>query len=254
MSTEKEKKQEIIEVPDVRTLTLLYTNDIQGEAEQMAYLATVVKQIRASEQYTILVDSGNWAQGTLLSDQFKGMPMVEIMSALGYDAVGLGEGEIYFGSQNLYQLEDKATFPLLCINLVEEGSGLNPYFLDKKYILLERGPFRVAITGIARPDYYPGSGLQVKDPFTILPGVLKDIEAEKPDIIILLSQLGLERDKALARAFPKLNIIVGGGDGVNLEQPLREGQTFLVQSGERAKFLGSLSIDMEATIKITSIE
>ena len=97
MSTEKEKKNEIIEVPDIRTLTLLYTNDIQGEAEQMAYLATVVKQIRASEQYTILVDSGNWAQGTLLSDQFKGMPMVEIMSALGYDAVGLGEGEIYFG-------------------------------------------------------------------------------------------------------------------------------------------------------------
>ena len=254
MPEDKNQKKEIIEVPDVRTLTLLYTNDIKGEAEQMAYLATVVKQIKASEQYTILLDSGNWAQGTMLSDQFKGMPMVEIMSALKYDAVGIGEGEIYFGSQNLYSLEDKAAFPLLCVNLKEMQTGLTPYFLEKKYIVLERGPFRVAVTGIAKPEQYPGTDLVVSDPFIALPEVLKEIEEEKVDIIIVLSRLGIERDRALARAFPQINVIVGGGDGLNLEAPKREGQTFLVQAGEKAQFLGSLSIDMEATIKITAVE
>lgn len=245
-------KKESIEIPDIRTLQLLYTNDIQGEAEQMAYLATVVKQARASEPYTILVDSGNWAKGTLLSDRFKGMPMVEIMSAIGYDAVGIGEGEIAFGSKNLYALSSEAKFPLLCCNLVEAGTGLPPSFLQNKFTLLERGPFKVAIIGVAAPGKYPSTGLEVKDPFTLLPEVLNEISKLNPDIVILLSRLGFERDRALARAFPQLSVIVGGADRINLEKPHREGQTFILQAGEKAKFLGSLAIDMEATIRITS--
>jgi len=252
MTEESEKR--VIEVPDVRTLNLLYTNDIKGEAEQMAYLATVVKQIRAAEPLTILLDSGNWSKGTLLSDQFKGMPMVEIMSHLKYDAVGIGEGEIEFGSQNLYTLEGEAKFPLLCINLVETGTGIEPYFLDKKFIMLERGPFNVAVTAVASPGKYPGAGLEVKEPFAILPGILEEIEKHNPDIIILLSRMGLDRDKALARAFPQLNVIVGGGDCINMETPHVEGQTFIVQAGEKAQFLGSLALDMQTTIKITAVE
>lgn len=255
MAEEENKTTESqIEIPNVRTLNLLYTNDIMGEAEQMAYLATVVKQVRASESYTLLVDSGNWAQGTLLSDQFKGMPMVEVMGAIGYEAVGIGKGEISFGSQNLYSLEDEAGFPILCCNLVEEGTGIPPYFLEKKFITLEKGPFKIAITGITAPGEYPGSGLKGKDHFKALPGVLEEIENEKPDVIILLSTIGLERDKAVARAFPQINVIVGGGDGLNLKEPVKQGDTYIVQSGERAQFLGSLAIDLEATIRITSVE
>lgn len=253
---EQEKNSEnenSIEIPDVRTLNILYTNDVQGEAEQMAYLATVVKQIRASEPLTLLIDSGNWARGTLLSDKFKGLPMAEIFTALKYDAVGVGEGELYFGSKNLYILEEKAEFPMVSCNLVEEGMGIAPYFL-KDYVTLEKGPFKIAITGISRPGDYPGSSFEVKDPYRVLPDVFEKIKPYQPDLLILLSRMGLEGDRALARAFPDLHVIVGGGDARNLEKPERIGKTFICQAGERAQFLGSLAIDMEATIRITSVE
>jgi 5'-nucleotidase len=244
------EKENSIEIPDVNSLNVLYTNDICGEAEQMPYLATVAKQIRASEPYTVLLDSGNWARGTFLSDKFKGMPMVEIFSALDYDAIGIGEGEIHFGSKNLYLLEEKASFPFVSCNLEEEETEITPYFI-KKYVLLEKGPFKIAVTGVAAPDKYAGSGFRVKDPFTILPQILKEIEQSAPDVTMLLSRMGIERDRALARAFPQFNVIIGGGDGKFLEKPIVEGRTFICQAGERAKFLGSLKIDMESIIRIT---
>jgi len=247
-------QQNAIELPYIQTLNLLYTNDIKGEAQQMAYLATVVKQIRAAEPFILLVDSGNWSKGTLLSDKFKGMPMVEIMNELQYDAAGLGDGEFSFGSQNLYALEGEAKFPFLCCNLIETGTGIPPYFLEKRFHIVEKGPFKTAITGITYPEEYPEAGLAGKDPFTILPAVLEEIKEESPDVIILLSRMGLERDKAIARAFPSLNVIVGGGDGISMAEPHKEGNVFIVQAGEKAETLGSLAIDMETTIKITSSE
>lgn len=251
---EKVNGRSFVEIPDVRTLTLLYTNDIQGEAEQMAYLATIVKQIKASQSYTILVDAGNWSKGTLLSDHFKGMPMVEIMNNLEYDASAIGEGEIDFGSKNLYILEDKAEFPLLSCNLVESGTGIPPYFLKDKYVVIERGPFTIIITAVSNPMKYPGSGIEVKDPFEVLPDVLKEIASHKPDVIILLSRLGLENDKKIANKFPEINVIVGGPDRLKLEDPIVQQDTYIVQSGERAGFLGKLSIDIEGKIRLTSVE
>ncbi|MCD4782316.1 MAG: metallophosphatase [Candidatus Eremiobacteraeota bacterium] len=251
---EKAPERSSVEIPDVRTLTLLYTNDIQGEAEQMAYLATVAKQIKSSQSYTILVDAGNWSKGTLLSDYFKGMPMVEIMNNLKYDAVAIGEGEIDFGSKNLYSLEDKAEFPLLSCNIVESGTGIPPYFLKDKFTLIERGPFTIAIIAVSNPMKYPGAGIDAKDPFEVLPGVIEEIIKHKPDIIILLSRLGLENDKKVANRFPQINVIVGGPDRLNLEDPVVQGDTYIVQSGEKASFLGKLSIDIEGKIRLTSVE
>lgn len=250
----QDKKTDFIEVPDVRTLSLFYTNDLKGEAEQMAYLSTVLKEQKEGRQYTILLDSGNWARGTMLSDSFKGLPMVEILSALDYDGVGIGEGEISFGVKNLHILEDQAKFPMVCCNLIEKDSGIAPYFL-KRHIIIERGPFKIAVAGIASCEKtYAATGFQVLDPFMVLPDVLSEIKEDSADLLILLTGHGVEKDKAVARAFPDFNVIIGGGEGKNLEAPVMVGQTHICQAGEKGQFIGNLEIDMEATIRISSAE
>jgi 2',3'-cyclic-nucleotide 2'-phosphodiesterase (5'-nucleotidase family) len=240
-----------IKIPDVRTLDILYTNDIQGEADQMIYLATKVKEIRALENYTILLDSGNWAKGTFLSDNFKGMPMVEIFNVMKYDAVNVGEGEIAFGSDNLYQLQQYAQFPLISCNLIENGTGAPPSYI-KKYTVINRGPFNIAITGISSPDeQFHDSNLTSVNPFKILPEVIQELSSYEIDVFILLSRLGLERDRALSRVFPRFNVIIGGKDKKQLDQPIVEGQTFICQAGEKGKYIGSISIDMHSILKIS---
>ncbi|MCE1245110.1 MAG: hypothetical protein LWY06_00530 [Firmicutes bacterium] len=243
----------VIEIPDTQTLKVLYTSDIKGNTDNISYLATIIKQKIADTNFSILVDSGNWAKGTMLADHFKGMPMVEILNYLSYDAVGIGEGEIAFGSQNLYNIAGEAKFPLLCANLVESGTGIPPYFLDKKFVIKEKGPFIVGITAIANPQVYPGTGIEAKDPFAILPDVFNEMQKHNPDVIILLSRLGTERDKAIARAFPQISLIVGAGEEP-LESPIREGNTFIVRPGDNGRFLGAIDFDMEAVIKISQAQ
>jgi 2',3'-cyclic-nucleotide 2'-phosphodiesterase (5'-nucleotidase family) len=243
-------KKDVLEIPDTINLCLLYTNDLRGEAEQMAYLATAVKQVRAGEPYVMLVDSGNWAMGTMLSDTFKGMPMVEILGALKYDGVGVGEGEMAFGKDNLYTLSAKAAFPLISCNMIEEQSGKAPPFM-KSHVIVQKGPFKVAITGISPMEKLSNSGLVARDPFAALPGVMEEINFEKPDLLIVLSRLGIERDEAIVRAFPQINVIVGGRDGLNLESPRVAGSAFLCQAGERGKFLGRLDLEMQGILRIT---
>lgn len=242
-----------IEVPDIRHLTLLYTNDIKGNAEQMAYLATIVKKIRQAEPLTLLVDSGNWAKGTTLSDSFKGLPIAEIFSAMKYEAVGIGQGEVEFGAKNLYSLEDKADFPLVCCNLLEEGTGIPPFFLHD-YIIINKGLFRIGITGVTAPVNIKGTGFIIPEPETALEPVIKKLNNLGLDLIILLSSLGMERDRKLSRTFPEINVIISGGDNIRTETPVMEGDTFICQAGEKAEFLGSLTVSMETAIKIKPAE
>lgn len=221
-----------------------------GEAEQMAYLATKIKEVRAESSYCILLDSGNWAKGTLLSDKFKGLPMAEILGALEYSAVGIGEGEIHFGIENMRALESEAGIPFVNCNIFESGTDTRPDFL-KKFVIIEKGPFRIGIIGVSSPEGGRGKGMRVKDPFTVLPSVMSEVLEENPDFTVILSRLGFERDKALARAFPQTGIIVGGGDGENFDKPRQEGKTLIVQAGEKAQFLGSLSLDMSSVVNIS---
>ncbi|MFP4497401.1 MAG: hypothetical protein ACLFQV_04250 [Vulcanimicrobiota bacterium] len=253
MANNPQNNENTIQIPDTRTLTILYTGDIQGNAEQMAYLSTMVKQITQDNPNVILVDSGNWARGTLLSDQFKGMPMVEIMSAIGYDAVGIGEGEIAFGSKNLYMLEEKSTFIMVSSNIYEEGTGLTPYFL-KKIVVFEKGPFKIAVTGLAYPEEYPATKIKVKSLDEVLPEIINEIEKINPHVTILLSRMGIGEDKKIAEKYPQFNVIVGGRDKKFLEEPIRVGNTYICQAGEKAQYLGSLEIDMETNINITFVE
>ena len=52
-------------------------------------------------------------------------------NALGYQALGIGPGDLQYGLQTLRALEREARFPFLCANVVEKGSVLSVlYGLD----------------------------------------------------------------------------------------------------------------------------
>jgi 5'-nucleotidase len=242
-----------VDIPDIRTLNVLYTNDIEGNTEQMPYLSSVVKQSREKEPFTILVDSGNWAKGDFLSDSFKGMPMVEIMNVIKYDAVNTGESEISLGEKELFKLHEKASFPLLSCNIIMSATGKTPDFI-RKYAIFNKGPFKIAVIGVSFPGNYEKKGFVVQDPFTMLPETFSEVEDHKTDVVILLSRMGIEVDRELARKFPQTNVIIGGRDKKFIDPPITQGQTVICQAGEKAKYLGTISLDMRMTFRVTSTE
>ena len=68
---------------------ILHTNDVHGAVEGYAYIAQLKADYEAKGAEVILVDAGDFSQGTTYVSSTKGADAVTMMNAAGYDVVTL---------------------------------------------------------------------------------------------------------------------------------------------------------------------
>src|SRR5262245_30627709 len=99
-------------------VVIMHTNDVRGHvlagpnAGGSARLATVVREVKPD----LMLDAGEMFSGSMLSDMFLGVPVVQVMNAIGYDAAAVGANEFSFGIHALAERAREANFPLLSAN------------------------------------------------------------------------------------------------------------------------------------------
>ncbi|MEM7189668.1 MAG: metallophosphoesterase, partial [Pseudomonadota bacterium] len=114
------------------TLTILHTNDVHSRIEPIskynsgcrpgdndegkcfggaARMATAVRAARADAHNSILVDGGDQFQGSLYYTFYKGKAAAEMMNAIGYDAMTVGNHEFDDGPEVLRGFMDALDFP-----------------------------------------------------------------------------------------------------------------------------------------------
>lgn len=129
---------------DSVTLSVVTTNDVHGRIWQLPLLGGYLDSLRAKRAAdggaVLLLDAGDVFQGTIESNATEGAAMVRAYSALGYDAVALGNHEFDFGPVGphavpidadedplgaLKQRVVQADFPFLSANLrTSDGADL----------------------------------------------------------------------------------------------------------------------------------
>ena len=107
----------------IDTLVVLHTNDFHGyissdgdRAAGLARIATYFDRERAHSSKVLALDAGDCVSGTPVSILFQGRPIFEAMTAVGYDAVTLGNHEFDYGWREILAYRDIADFPLLSAN------------------------------------------------------------------------------------------------------------------------------------------
>src|SRR5512142_2392747 len=101
------------------TLTIMHTNDehshhdLEGAAGGTAREMAVVKQIRAEAKNSVLLDAGDRFTGTLYHRQYQGQDSAQLMNALGYAAMTLGNHEFDNGNEVLGKFIDALKFPVV---------------------------------------------------------------------------------------------------------------------------------------------
>jgi 2',3'-cyclic-nucleotide 2'-phosphodiesterase/3'-nucleotidase len=123
----------------------------------LAKVATLVEQVRADREHTLLVDAGDTIQGTPLA-YYHAMiapggrhPVAAAMNAIGYDAAAVGNHEFNYGLDVLRDFERQCDFPLLAANALDAGSGepvFPPYVLKR---VPADPPITVGILGLTNP-------------------------------------------------------------------------------------------------------
>lgn len=233
----------------------------------MARLASLVAaQKRAAEaqgRHVLVLDAGDQFQGSLFYTHYKGLAELEAMAPVGYDAMAIGNHEFDDGPEVLARFVRAAPFPVLSANV---DSSAEPALagLYRSHVVVSRGGTRVAIVGATVEDTpeisSPGPRVRFVRAEEALPPLVARLRAEGVSHVVLLSHLGLARDRQVAAAVDGIDAIVGGhshtllGNGVaGAEGPypvLVRGPSGrdvpIVQAGAFSRHVGRLDLDFDA--------
>ncbi len=250
-------------------LVILHTNDVHSNIEPLTSgrnagfggferRASYIKSIRETHPNVILLDAGDYNQGTPYYTMFKGEVEVMLYNAMGYDAVCLGNHEFDDGKEALAQRLKNADFKTLCANYDLSESPLND--LVEPWIIIERGGRRVGIIGVMLDlkGYVPESaraGIKYRNPIGVVNKIAKRLKSkERCDLVIVLSHLGFDggtvdrpSDTILAQRSKNVDIIIGGHSHTFLEEPAiilnRSGKGVIVnQTGALGVYVGRIDI------------
>ena len=133
---------------------IMYTNDVASEFNGEVGIANVKgykDYLRSENNYVALVDAGDYFDGKLSTIK-GGEYIVEVMNAVGYDVVTLGNQEFSIGLDALAKNIDNSDFDYVSCNLKYTGSGNNPLAKVKPYVIKKFGPTKVAFIGVTTPE------------------------------------------------------------------------------------------------------
>jgi 5'-nucleotidase len=131
-------------------------------------------------------------------------------------------------------------------NLRWRGPG-EPAWWPASSVVIERAGVRVAFVGIVgldTPQITHSDAtdlLEFVEPAESVRAALEALEG-RCDLVVPLTHQGVDDDRELARAVPELELIVGGHSHTYLSEGAREGDTLIVQAGDKATVLGRADV------------
>jgi 2',3'-cyclic-nucleotide 2'-phosphodiesterase (5'-nucleotidase family) len=213
----------------------------------LARRATLFKQERAENDGLILaLDAGSSLIGDWVTLKSEGRAMVEAMNALGYDALTVGRLDMSSGLEAAQERAKEANFPFLSANMV--GIDDNE-LIFQPYTVIDRYGVQIGIIGLSELQASQAPGTTDKVAMLDAREAAEKYVAElrdQVDLLIVLSHLGMEEDKALAAAVPGIDIIIGGNTRKLMNEPDRVGDTLVVQQGYRGEWVGILEASYDA--------
>lgn len=248
---------------DQRNLVIVHTNDFHGRIAQeenyagAARIAAFVTQTRAANEGVLVLNAGDSISGTPVSTMFKGAPIFEVLNHVGYDASALGNHEFDHGYERIAKFRDIANFPLLSANAFAPNGDL---IADAPMLIKEVNGIRVAIIGLIT-DYTPNmitptgnENISFAPPMYTLASMVRAVRPQA-DLVIVLSHVGHREDMQLAKTVPGIDLIVGGHSHTRVTEPLKAGNSYVVQAGSYGSHVGYLELNVDtSTDRIASIQ
>lgn len=238
---------------------ILHTNDVHGAVEGYAYIAQLKADYEAKGAEVILVDAGDFSQGTTYVSSTKGADAVTMMNAAGYDVVTLGNHEFDYGYAQLKENMSKAKFKVLCADVFNADG--TPIF-DANYTYTTKSGVKIGFFGMetpetqtkANPTKIKGLTFATNDAFT--KAAADQVEALKDaDVVICLAHLGVDgeskpyRSTDLYAAVKGIDFIIDGHSHTVMTKG--ENGEPIQSTGTAFASIGVIVID-DATKKIES--
>ena len=228
------------------------------QANKGGYLRRVVllEQMRREHpDNMLLLDCGDFSQGSVYYNLYRGDVEVKLMNLMRYDACTIGNHEFDFGLENLARLIRMAEFPFVCCNYDFTGTPCEG--LVKPYIIIERAGVRVGILGVCpQPEglitKHNYEGMRYERPAKAAQPVIDHLRGtEHCDLVVCLSHLGFgntaDMDPDFIANTTGLDVVLGGHSHTYFDHPRylkdkRGHEVLLDHQGKNARFLGTIEV------------
>ena len=176
---------------------ILHSNDVHGAITGYARIAALKTDYESRGAEVILVDAGDYSQGTTNVSTTKGADAVAMMNAAGYDVVTIGNHELDYGYEQLMDNMSKAEFKVVCADVFDaDGTTI----FDANYTYTTKSGVKVGFFGLltpeaqtkANPALIKGLTFAIDDLWAVSQ---KQIDAlADADVVICLSHLGVDNE------------------------------------------------------------
>ena len=176
---------------------ILHSNDVHGAITGYACIAALKTDYESRGAEVILVDAGDYSQGTTNVSTTKGADAVAMMNAAGYDVVTIGNHELDYGYEQLMDNMSKAEFKVVCADVFDaDGTTI----FDANYTYTTKSGVKVGFFGLETPEaqtkvnpaLIKGLTFATDDLWTVSQ---KQIDAlADADVVICLSHLGVDNE------------------------------------------------------------
>lgn len=249
---------------DATELDLLLGGEItRCEVGGMARAAALIAERRATTPNHLVLHAGDAVQGTMYCTLFDGAAEAEVMNAMEFDAMAIGNHEFDNGDLWLADFLARLDTPILSANVSVPAH--NPLAgMYKPYVVQKVGDHDIGIIGLTiadktRASSSPGPEVHFEDEVIAVQRAAEELLAAGVGRIILLSHYGYPHVLSLARQIPGVDVIVDGdshsllGDFApyglesSASYPIMETNSSgepvcIVQAWENSKVVGELNV------------
>ena len=252
----------------VDTLVILHTDDVHSQVEPKKSddkggakrRMGAIEQVRAKYDNVLLLDAGDFTQGSSYYCVFKGRTDVELMNRMGYAAATLGNHEFDLGAEFLADsIIPLADFPIVLANYkFDKGFALSKKNVPP-YVILDTMGLRIGIFGLlvdlqgltAHSEIFDKPGMHYQNPVEVARKLSAKLKKQKKcDLVICLSHLGWrtetgshpdELDGNIAD-LPFVDLVIGGHNHDSRPNSHCKDGTFFVQNKNQGVEIGIFKI------------
>ena len=230
--------------------SIFYISDLHSRFEKLAQVSTILSEYRTPSSFFFDIgDNADFMRVETIGT--KGEISTGLMDYLQCDARVIGNNEGFPGLEYTKNMLDISKTPFITCNLnMIDGSKLDGL---QSSLILEKNNTRFLLIGVtaAYNDFYELFKMHSSDPRQSIISEIAKYNNSEYDYTILLSHLGLESDKEIARDVAEIDIIIGGHSHTVIKNPIIENGVIIVQAGCFGEYLGIL--DLKLDVKSNSI-
>ncbi|RME83712.1 MAG: bifunctional metallophosphatase/5'-nucleotidase [Planctomycetota bacterium] len=201
-----------------------------GMAQKVFLMKELVQKGKQKGALVLPFDSGNTIAPYYLSRFDKGKTILRAMKNAGYQGMTPGEDEFSYGQAYFLSLVN-GNPPFLAANLYQGKKRIG-----REFLIFQHKGVKVGVFGLISPTIQEEvsgdilKGLAIKNPAKEAKQVVKDLKAQKVQVIICIGFLNVDEALKVAEENPEINLLVR-----NYRKNMNSGGETVIQFPNRQK-------------------